>query len=268
MSKPANKTLIGTFVVGAIGLIIASVLVFGSGAFFKEKKKYVLYFEGSVKGLNVGAPVMFRGVKIGAVTDIKLRFDPRDLSTIIPVYIEIDPGLLTVPKEGSTLLESAKESEYMKGLIEKGMKAQLQMQSFVTGQLIINLDFYPAKPMKLAGFEERYLEIPTVPTEFEQLAKTLQELNLEKLYGKFMNAMEGIDKIVNAPGASDSLPAARDTLKQTEQTMALIQTMLQNNAKLGYDMNSTLKELHAAARSLRILSDYLERHPEALIRGK
>jgi paraquat-inducible protein B len=268
MSKPANKTLIGTFVVGAIVLVVASLLVFGSGAFFKKTGKFVLYFDSSVKGLNVGAPVMFRGVKIGQVTSILLRFNPRDLSTIIPVYIEIDPGLLTIPEAERSLVEKAKKYQFMKGLIAKGLKAQLQMQSFVTGQLMINLDFYPEKPVKLAGVEKRYLEIPTVPTSLEQLTKTLQNLDLNELYKKFMNSMSGIDRIVNAPGASESLPAARDMLKQAQQTLAALQVTVQSNAKLGYDMNSMMKELNRTARSLRILSDYLERHPESLIRGK
>jgi len=268
MGKKSNKTLIGTFVVGAIGLIIASLLVFGSGAFFKKTSKYVMYFGGSVKGLNVGAPVMFRGVKIGQVTDILMYFDPQNLSTIIPVYIEIDLDTLTIPEKGLAIMKRAKKYEYTKGLIAKGLKAQLQMQSFVTGQLVVDLDFYPDKPLELVGFDKRYLEIPTVPTPLEKLTKALQDLDLDALYKKVMNVVEGIDKIVNAPGADNTLPALHDALEEAKETFATVDITLQNNEKLGYDLDNTLKEMNSAVRSLRVLADYLERHPEALIRGK
>jgi paraquat-inducible protein B len=160
------------------------------------------------------------------------------------------------------------EHEYLEPLIDKGLKAQLQLQSFVTGQLLINVDFYPNKPVRLIGIEEEYEEIPTIPGSMEQLAKTLQNLDIEKLYKKIMDVVSGIDKIVNAPGAKDSLPALRDALRQAEQTFDSVEATLQKNQKLGYDMDSTLKELNSAVRSLRALADYLERHPEALIRGK
>jgi paraquat-inducible protein B len=89
MSKPANKTMIGIFVVAAIGLVVVAIVLLGSGKFFKDKPKFVMYFEGSVKGLTVGSPVVFRGVKIGSVTEIGMRFNPTDLSVLIPVYTEL-----------------------------------------------------------------------------------------------------------------------------------------------------------------------------------
>ena len=91
MSKPANKRLIGVFVLGAIALLVIAVVVLGSGKFFRKTFKAVCFFEGSVGGLSVGAPVVFNGVRIGEVTDVVLRYDTRDLTATIPVYIEIDP---------------------------------------------------------------------------------------------------------------------------------------------------------------------------------
>lgn len=270
MSKPASKTLIGAFVLGAMVLVITALMVFGSGKFFAHRNTYVLYFDGSVKGLNVGSPVMFRGVKVGQVTDIKLLFDPNDLSAVIPVYIEVDPGNFSSVADsmGPSIFEKVKKYAYLKPLINKGLKAQLQMQSFVTGQLMINLDFYPERQARIVALDGKYPEIPTIPTSFEQLSKTLQELNLNELYNKFMQTIEGLEKIVSAPGAKDTLPALRDTLKETDETLALMQSAFRDNAKLGYDMNNAIKELNATARSLRSLADYLDRHPEALIRGK
>lgn len=94
MSKPVNKTVIGIFVVVALALVVLAVLVLGSGKFFKHNTKIVMYFKGSVKGLSVGSPVSFRGVKVGSVTEIKMLFDPKDLSVMIPVYAELEPGSL------------------------------------------------------------------------------------------------------------------------------------------------------------------------------
>jgi paraquat-inducible protein B len=322
MSKPANKTLIGAFVVGAVALAVAGLLVFGSGKFFAPLKKFVMFFGGSVKGLNVGSPVIFRGVKIGEVTDIKLIVNPKEMTAVIPVYVEIDPRLLTVPEEFKPLLkETEKKYVYIQPLIKKGLKAQLQMQSFVTGQLMINLDFYPDKPIRLVGTEKKYPEIPTVPTAMEELTKTIQDLPIKELVTKLELTVDGIQKLVNSPETRDSieslnltlkdtqklvqhideqivplmsslaktsdtahetlseakntmsvlrddaketLEAARDALKQTEKTLGTFS----EDSRLVYEMNKTLKSLSEAARSLHLLSDYLERHPEALLRGK
>lgn len=138
MSKEANKTLIGAFVVGAVFLLVAAVLIFGSGKFFRKTYKAVMFFEGSIKGLNVGSPVMFRGVKVGTVTDINLILYAKDLSMRTTVIAEFDP-------ERWTLVGGERgDVKRLQLVIDRGLRAQLQMQSFVTGQLMIALDFFPA----------------------------------------------------------------------------------------------------------------------------
>jgi len=324
MSKPVNKTLIGVFVLGAVTLGVVAVLIFGSGKFFAPVKKFVMFFEGSVKGLNVGAPVIFQGVKIGEVTGIQLRFDPKHLTAVIPVYVEIDPRTFNVPEEFKSLLKK-RTYTYIQPLIEKGLKAQLQMQSFVTGQLMINLDFYPDEPIKLVGLEKKYPEIPTVPTAMEELSKTLQDLKLDELYKKVMLTVEGIEKIVNSPELqatvtsinqtakdigqlvrnidaqagplvtnlkttseaanrtmlqvekalstengipaqlAETLQTANSALRQAEKTLATAQNIAADDRS---ELNRALTELSAAARTIRLLADYLERHPEALLKGK
>ena len=100
MSKQANKTVIGGFVVGAVALAVVGIIIFGSGRFFSKIRRDVLYFEGSVKGLNIGAPVVFRGVKIGTVTDIRLIYNPKSVSVQIPVFIETDPDKFSIVEKG------------------------------------------------------------------------------------------------------------------------------------------------------------------------
>jgi len=258
MSKKANKTLIGAFVIGAIALIVAGVVIFGSGKLFTSLSKFVMVFDGSVKGLNVGSPVIFRGVKIGEVTGLQLRLNTQDLTAVVPVYVEIDTRTLHVSEEGQAIM---RKSALLKPLIAKGLKGQLQMQSFVTGQLMINLDFYPDKPIKLTGIEKKYPEIPTVEAPMEELAKTIENLPLKEIFAKLDNAMDGIQKIVNAPGAQNALVSFNDTMRQADK-------WLNDYSNLRFELNSMIRELSAATRSIHYLSDYLERHPDALLRGK
>lgn len=328
MSKKASKTLIGAFVIGAIALIVAGVVIFGSGKFFKKTVKFVMFFEGSVKGLQVGAPVMFRGVKIGEVTDIRLEVNAKDLSFWIPVHVEIDPGRMVSVGDG----KKYGDYRYIQALIEKGLRAQLQLQSFVTGQLMINVDFFPDKPARFQGADKKYREIPTVPTPLEELTKTIQHLKLDETFKKLDSAISGIDKIVNsqqlaesisslnqalrsieklakdvdvqvtplaadirqASGAArsafaqaektlalkegvpgelassikDTLKATRITLEETQKAVQGVTEIALQNANLGYEIQKALEQMTAMSRSLRSLADYIERHPEAFIRGK
>ncbi len=193
MSKQANKTVIGIFVVGAIALVVVAIVVLGSGKFFKQTLKAVCYFEGSVGGLNIGAPVVFKGVKIGSVTDVILRADARTLTFTIPVYIEIEPDKFEVigprPKPG----------QHFKTFIERGLRASLETQSIVTGQMQVGLDFQPEKPAKFVGADTKTPEIPTVPTPMQELAKKIQKLPIEEIFDKLASAIDGIDKLVKSP---------------------------------------------------------------------
>ena len=239
MSKKASKTLIGAFVIGAIGLIVAGVVIFGSGKFFAPMKKFVMVFDGSVKGLNVGAPVIFRGVKIGEVTAIQIRFDPKDLTAVIPVYIEIDPRTLAVSKEDEPLKKrTEKQYVFIRPLIEKGLKAQLQMQSFVTGQLIINLDMYPDKPIKLAEIDKEYPEIPTIPSTSQEIMKRLEEMPLDEIAENLNDTLAGMKKLVNSPEMTGSLAALHQTLKDTNKLVVNLDGKI---GPLVTDLRSTLE---------------------------
>jgi len=328
MSKQANKALIGAFVVGALVLAVIGVIILGSGKFLKRTVKYVMFFEGSVKGLQVGAPVTFRGVKIGEVTDIALRFNPENLSVLIPVYVEIDREKFM----SSAVAKEMKPYAYYKALIEKGLKARLEIQSFVTGQLLINVDFHPDKPVRLVGLDKRYPEIPTIPTTLEELQKSIENLPLKEITEKLDSVLEGIDKIVHSPeltetfaslsqalkgvdalvrnidgrissltagltgaseaargafvqaektfamkegvpgeissGLKDTLESVRITLAKTQKAIEEVNRIAAQNVNVGYDISRSLEQITALSRSLRSLTDYLERHPEAFIKDK
>src|SRR5208283_421787 len=192
MAKQANRMMIGGFVVLAVILMAASLVVFGSGKFFQKTNKYVLYFDESIKGLSVGAPVLFQGVPVGSVTSIILQADLVKMKTQIPVLIEIDPDRFKV---------SAGERNYRKiaaKLIEKGLRAQLVMQSFITGQLMIELDFYPGSAVCYAPAQfdkeyKDYIVIPTCPSTGEKIAQALGNLDLTGLEKHLESSLAGVD---------------------------------------------------------------------------
>jgi paraquat-inducible protein B len=337
MSKEANKTLIGAFVVGAVVLAVTGVLLFGGGRFLSQKKTFVCYFEGSVKGLNVGSPVDFKGVKIGTVTDIKVTFYPKERSFNIPVLIEIDPTRMTamgnkdpMGKLSQAMMIGGKT--LMEQLIDRGLRAQLQAISLVTGQLGVGLDFYPKTPKRLVGVDQAYTEIPTIPSSMEQLQNTLekviaslQNLPLDTMVDNIADAAKGLNKVVNSPEVGESIRsldktlddlrtlvnnlnnqvgplasgiegtmqevrttvktinerigplatsveqsvnAARVTLEQTHKALVNVERMTSENSALRHQLLDMMKEVSSAARSMRIMADYLEQHPEAVIRGK
>jgi len=265
MSKQANKTVIGAFVVGAVALAVSGVLVFGSGKFLSKLDPYVMYFEGSVKGLSIGSSVMFRGVKIGSVTDIVLRTDPDTLAVEIPVFIEVEPERFQKTQERKG---KRKAGEALKILVERGLRAQLQMQSMVTGQLMIELDFHPDQPARLIGTGTKVPEIPTIKTGLQELTKTIERLPLQEIVTNSTAAIEGIEQAVNSPEVGKGMKNINETLEDLQRLVEGLDRSVAENSELPYHFTKAMEEVSAAARSVRVLADYLEQHPDALLRGK
>jgi len=198
MSKKMNTAFLGAFVLGGIVLAVAIVVALGAGRYFTRLPTYVMHFSGSVKGLNVGAPVVFRGVSVGRVTDISLSINPNGTSVRIPVLVEIDPERIS----GDTNYRDTQT--FMRTLIEHGLKAQLQLQNLLTGQLIIELDFHPGVETQVFKGYAGYPEIPTVPSSMEQLTKTIEKLPVEEMLRKLISAIEGVEKAVTSPDVAKS----------------------------------------------------------------
>ncbi len=228
MGRKANKTTIGIFVVGAVTLLIAGITVLGSGMFLKRADKYVLFFDGSIKGLSVGAPVIFRGVKLGNVSDISLIYDSKSGKVLIPVIIEVElsrvkgaPDRLGYPN-------------YRK-LVEEGLRARLEVQNFITSSLMLAFDFYPDKPVNLYGIQSQYPELPTLPIS-PDIFELMDEIPVKEISEDLKQAVSGINRLVNSRGISE--------------------------------LDKTLSEVTEAARAIRFFVEYLEQHPEAFLKGK
>lgn len=295
MSRRPSPTLVGAFVVGGLVLAIATVLVFGGVGFLVERPRYIFYFSGSVEGLEVGAPVRIRGVRVGSVVEVQAVYDREAREFRIPVIAELYPEAIR-----GTELEEGGQERIFRYLIEKlGLRARLQMQSFVTGLLYIQLDYYPGTPIVYRG-EGDLPEIPTVPTSIEQLEKGLQEFPIEEVLQDISSTMDAIARFVNEPELMETVRSLRrvlgeldalvgkidrkvdplstetvaalqsiqETSEQTRKTMASVEALLSDDSLLVYNVNVAVNEITEAARSLRELADLLERQPEALIRGR
>jgi len=204
MSKPIGKPLIGAFVVGAVALAVVGLFVLGGGEFLKKKYMRVMYFDGSVKGLKVGAPVTFRGVEIGTVTNIAIRTNTEDLTTRIPVIVEIDPG--SIETTGGDL------ENQLPRLIKRGLRAQLELQSMVTGQLQIELDFMPDTKARLVGGKTKYAEIPTVPSALSKFAKELQKIPIQEIAHRVSAVLASIEKFMGNPELNQSVKNLNQTI--------------------------------------------------------
>lgn len=232
MSKPANKKVIGIFVLGAIALLVVALVVFGSGKIFKKTVPVVFYFEGSVKGLNIGSAIMIRGVQVGSVTNLVLQFNPQDLSVRIPVYAEFDPE--KVARVTGKIFEAKERAAMLQKLIDHGLRARLEMQSVLTGLLMINLDFLPNTPVNLVGKDPERLEIPTIPTPLEILSDKVQKLPIEETFNKLASAISGLEKVITSPEIQGGV-------NDLSQSLAEVKKLVRN-------INAEIKPLSAGVQ--------------------
>jgi paraquat-inducible protein B len=242
MSK-ANPALIGGFVVGAIALIVIGLLVFGGTSWFAQRSTYIAYFPGSVKGLQVGAPVDFRGVNIGEVTDIKVVFDPKDVTARIPVVMQFDPSRITVVGMEPT----GSYQDRVKGLIEAGFRAQLQSQSLLTGLLFVNLDFHKNAPSRLVGGDQPYPEIPTIPSGMEQLQQSAGDIAAE-----LPNVLNNLNDVLTS--INNELQASGGNVQQIVADMADIANRIQERGpvfdKILDNVDGATGDVRQTARAL------------------
>jgi len=344
MSRQASPALVGGFVVGAVALILIGVLSFGNSQFLRETHTFVLYFDESLKGLNVGSPVLFKGVKVGRVSALIVRYDAAAQRITTPVYIELENQIEAIGAESQI-------NHTIELLVkERGLRAQLSMQSLITGQLAVQLDLHPDTKIRLVGGEPRYPEIPTILSTFANLTVSLETLPIQETVAEVRTMVQGINQFIRsedlkqavarfnvalddtsqlvrhvdtkvdpfsdqfsgtadetratlkqiretvarledridatlrafekltnnvndrvdplATNLNETLQELRAGVEQAKSTLATLESVVEQDSPLQFRLNAALEELSAAARSVRDLADYLERHPEALIRGK
>lgn len=321
MKHQRNALLVGLFVSAAAALIVAGVLTVGGVSWFSGRIPALVYFQGSVRGLYVGAPVTFRGVKVGEVQSIGIEIDPKTLAARIPVSLSLSPGAV---RWGGAQATSAGD---VPDLVRRGLRARLALQSVVTGQMAIDLDFKPATPLAFVNPHAPAPEIPAVKDRLDALIEQVSDLPVRDLVQDVRQTLHTLDQTLDATrsamlrsqqelGATGA--AARQTLDTATQALrdmqaqahtALLsvqqlsdasrQTVLQAQpelqrtlegarrasvdaqqamhnvaeltapgAPLQADLGDALRDLARSTRSLRSLSEQLERQPNAILFGK
>ena len=271
MIQKANPKLIGSFVIAAFFIFIAVFLLVNKNSFFSRTQKYVLYFQGSIKGLNVGSQVVFNGVPVGRVIGISLITDVKTLDFQIPVYIETNKNSFIVRDLPNRSKESIREFTEM--LIAKGLRAKLENQNLLTGQKIIGLSFQPGTPVALHDYNPKMIEIPTLPSTSEELLQTFQKIPLQQTVENLNKLLQDSDKLVrlintDSPEVMKNIVEITSNLANVSEKAEQALGSFKEDSRTMMDLNKMLRDFSSAAQSLRNWADYLERHPEALIRGK
>jgi paraquat-inducible protein B len=245
MTKNTKNTsfAIGAFIVGALLLVFVALLFFSGGRFFSEKEKVVMYFEGSVQGLQVSAPVKLKGVVLGEITDIQLNFQ-NDEKTVVTA-VTADLVLKRINSKGVAI-----NHEFFSEAIKNGMRAQLNFQSFLTGLLYVELDFYPDTPVKLYGLQDDYRELPTVATQFEALSKSFADIDIKGLVTHVDELAVEINKIVKGGDiqtAIKSVTRAATSVEKTSNTVNVkVGVLTQNIEKTRLEIDRFLAQLNKA----------------------
>ncbi len=334
MSKPSNPTLIGSFVLGAVALLVVAVLLFGGAALFASKRTLVSYFPGSVQGLREGSSVVLNGVRIGYVKEIRLQGELKPgnaMEMLVQVTMEILPSSFELYSNGSALSVESRAQMSPQQYVDAGIRAKLATESFVTGQLLVELDFRPDTPAVLrARTKGGPVEIPTIPGDVQQILQRVQtffanlseQIDVDTLAKDVQGILNGLNELANSPdlrsmlaggskltnddlprltsslertltdlqGAtkdarelvqhvdkqvdplmSDLLPAIRrldSTLKSTEATLQSVSGHLREDSALSLEVRSTLQDVQSMSDAATALLQYLDEHPEALLRGK
>ncbi|RKX33880.1 MAG: hypothetical protein DRP71_08940 [Verrucomicrobia bacterium] len=217
MSKKANPTAVGLFVVIGTILLIAGIISFSSFKVKGETQEFVLYFDSSVKGLSVGAPVTHRGVKIGTVIGMQLRFNQADGDFDVPVFIELDHDMLKARSDREVDFDN---EALLKDLIDNGLRAKLEASSFVTGQLYIELSIMPdAEPPVYHQIEPIYSEMPTAHADIAAFMKSLGKMDIAGVTEKLSSVLELLEGKIEKMDVADISAGLTKVLAAIEQTL-------------------------------------------------
>lgn len=240
MSRKANPTLIGAFVLGALALAIVATLLLAGGSWFGERKQHVLYFEGAAQGLQVGAPVVFLGVKVGTVRQIQLGLDQQTRRFLVPVTIDVDPQV--VHTHGGENID-LRDRATVRQLVDRGLRARLRMQSLLTGQLYVDLDFHPDKPAVFAALDPELSEIPTIRTAVQELGTKLEGFPMDKFLADVAAISAAVNKLMSAQATQDLPRRLEATLRHLESLAARFDAQ---GGPILKEVRGNLAEMHRA----------------------
>jgi paraquat-inducible protein B len=314
-----RQTVVGAFVFGGIILALCAIVLFGQINLFSRQVRAVVVLQGSAAGLSIGAPVTFRGVPLGSVSNIELTFNRRTFTAYIPVTLVLNPE--RVHRADNKDVIGVEE------LVRRGLRAQINVQSFVTGQAQVELDFAPTVPAVLHPGLSKFPEIPVQQSIIQKAQQTLEKLPLQdiannanqslqsiriladrldeelpalvasaektanqsriligtanqtlsKLQGQLTTTLDGVNTLtktattqLNERGADlhQLLTNTNTTVVQARQALADLRSLTSARSDQRADIDSTLRDLAAAAAAMRGFSAEVERNPQLLLMGR
>lgn len=300
----ARPAIVGGFVLSGMALAVGAVLLFGGTQLFSRTVHAVVYFQGSVAGLDVGAPVTFRGVRVGSVAGIAVHLNVKDLTARIPVYLDLNPSKIAL-EDGAP---GQTETDFDR-LLKAGLRAQLDMQSLITGELRVELDLQPGIAAPIVGTDANRPEIPSIPSKFQTLEDQVAELPLKEIAENARQTLAATQRVADeladkvgpladkldqtteaahvALGDIDRLAvagkqqlsvtgeelgrvlASTDRMVQETETLVVsLKEMTAPNSRMRDDLQATIRDLAASASSLRGFTHEVERDPSALLTGR
>ena len=254
MSESRKPLLIGSFLLGGLFLLVVGTLLLSRDSWFSQPTEYVVYFKGALDGLDVGADVTYRGVKIGSVREIRLSYDRNIKDVVMPVILRIQPNRTAGRRSFDQILEQ---------LVQRGLRAQLQTPSLLTGKAIVALDMFPDQPGYVREPNEVELPaIPSVPSRIDQAANLLndlvadvRELPLRELIDSATLAMQGIERLSRSDDLNQGLRSLASTLANLDRLSQRLETqlpaLLSSAQRSSGELNATLGEIRQASAGLR-----------------
>lgn len=222
-------------------------------------QKYKLVFKESLRGLSVGAPVTLSGITIGEVVDIRAQFNPQNDDFVAPVTIQLDPARYGVEflSDHETTLEERRKT--LQAFVGRGLRAQLKTGSIISGARYVALEFFPNTPPVTLDWSQLPLELPTRPGSLESIENGISD---------FVKKLNNVPLEQIGHNLNQTIVGVQGTLTNTDMLLKDANKLIAPGSVLDAQMNSTLQQVGGAAQALRVLADYLERHPESLIHGK
>ncbi|MDL2274968.1 MlaD family protein [Desulfosarcina sp. OttesenSCG-928-G10] len=263
------------------------------------REYYLLYFDENVRGLSVGAPVEFQGIKIGEVVSVRLTLDQENLSFRVPVRIAIEPGRFGIHEKSPEVVR-----ELLDALVKRGLRAEQRMGNFITGQSYVSMTFYPNAPPKTIQTGGPYPVFPTMPSAIEEvytsvrrIMEQVSRLPLEETLADIRKAAQQVEQTIGSdslksaienintsfsqfkkvtgdldattlPKINEMLEQAKKALAEGEVALARAGNVMGQTEPLVHNLNQLLMNLQDAVRTIQALADYLERHPDAIVFGK
>jgi len=248
MKNQPNRKTIGAFILaGILGFIVVLCILLGVGWHGRHGDMYVMYFHESIKGLSVGAPVVLNGVEVGKVAKIEIVPDVETYEFNIPVYITFNNIEKTI--SGLPDRHEWSQQRIINEMVSRGLHGKLIKQNLLTGQLMIELDIKPAKTVMTKGIDGDIYEIPTVLSSLTELSENMQSIPFREVVENLNKTLDELSAVL-APAAQIGNAVSKQATKTLD------------------NFNRAVTEVGQAATSLRNLTDYLEQHPESLIRGR